>query len=111
MSEVIFLYSTAPDMGIAESIVETLVRERLVACGNILPPIQSVYWWDGQVEKSKEVAFLLKTTEKNKNLISEKYKTLHPYEVPCLLQIDIPWGQNEYMNWLMKEANPLLKTK
>jgi periplasmic divalent cation tolerance protein len=98
------IYATAPDEKAAEAIAEKLVGSRLAACANI-SPIKSIFRWKGKMEKSAEVAIILKT----RNALAEKcemeIKKNHPYEVPCIVKIPISGGNAQFLEWIEEETN------
>lgn len=93
-------YVTCPDLKTAELIGESLLRQKLIACTNILPGMVSQYWWQGNLEKSQETVLLLKGQSANKELIEKQVLSLHPYDTPCFLQIAITDGSRTYLDWL-----------
>ena len=97
--------STAPDRGTAETIVRQLVTEGVVACGNIVPGVTSIYRWRGEVEAADEVLIVFKTTASGWIRLKERLPQLHPYEVPELLQIDVSDGHEPYLAWLREVVN------
>jgi periplasmic divalent cation tolerance protein len=92
---------TAPDRAIAERLVRTLVEEGLVACGNIVPAITSIYGWQGQIEQADEVLIILKTAEGNVSRLTQRVPRLHPYEVPEVLVLPVIEGHPAYLDWVL----------
>ena len=99
-----WLYVTASSTEEAQMIAKTLVRERLVACANILGEIQSVYWWDGAVQNDDEVALILKTRKGLVSQVSQRIVALHSYECPCVVALDVSDGNQDYLKWIVKET-------
>lgn len=95
---------TAPDRETALSMVRTLVEERLVACGNVIPGLRSVYRWEGEVEEADEVLVLFKTGSRRVTALVERAAELHPYDVPELLVGDVSEGFGPYLEWVMRES-------
>jgi len=91
---------TCPDKNTASSIAENIVAQRLAACVNILPGIQSIYQWQGNVESAEEILMLIKTHETKFSSLKNSIVSMHPYEVPEIIALDISQGFPEYMNWL-----------
>lgn len=91
---------TAPDAGTAESLVRRLVKEGVVACGNIVPGITSIYRWQGDVEQETEVLVIFKTTEVGAAGLVRRVPELHPYEVPEVLVLPVEAGHRPYMQWI-----------
>ena len=92
--------STCPDSTTAEQIARALVEEKLAACINILPRIQSIYRWKGQVETASEILMVIKSETHAFALICDKIKSLHPYELPEIVAVPIADGSPEYLSWL-----------
>lgn len=91
---------TAPSPDAAERLVRTLVDERIVACGNIMPGLTSIYHWRGAVERETEVLVVLKTTAAAVPRLLTRVPELHPYEVPELLVLTVVAGHGPYVAWL-----------
>jgi len=98
------IHITSSDQEEAEKIGETVVKERLAACANIVPNIRSVYWWNDTLEKSDETLLILKTTEENTETIIRRIKELHSYENPCIVALPIIKGSIEYLKWIKEET-------
>ncbi len=99
------VYITAENIEQARKIGNTLVEERLVACVNILPDMQSIYWWEGKVEESNEAAIIAKTIQANIEKIKLRVKELHSYDCPCIIAINIEDGNTEYLDWIENSVN------
>lgn len=96
----IIVYVTAPDIKVARRIAKEALQARLVACVNIVPEIESHYWWQGKIEFSSEVLMIMKT-QKNQVLALEKLVLeKHPYETPEFIVVDIVSGNERYLNWI-----------
>jgi len=104
MNKVILVYSTAPDVAVAEKLAEQLVGEKLAACVSMMPGVQSVYRWQGAVEKAFEVGLMIKTTERQFSSLSEKLVALHPYDVPELIAVPVTVGFPAYLQWVQDET-------
>jgi periplasmic divalent cation tolerance protein len=91
---------TAPDAPTASRLAETLVAERLAACANLLPAVQSVYRWEGKVERAAEVLLIIKTTAAHYPALEARLRELHPYEVPEIIALPITAGSAPYLRWL-----------
>jgi periplasmic divalent cation tolerance protein len=81
-------------------LARTLVDERLVACVNVLPPMQSVYRWEGQREEAAERQLVMKTTADRVEALQARLVELHPYDVPELLVLPIADGAEPYLRWV-----------
>lgn len=98
---------TAPDVAVAERIVSVLVEEGVVACGNILPGITSIYRWQGAVERAPEVLIVLKTVRESVPALLERVPELHPYDVPEVLVLSVDAGHGPYLDWIAESTTTL----
>lgn len=78
----------------------TLVEERLAACVNLLPEMDSIYRWKNAVERERERQMVIKTTAPRVNALMARIKQLHPYEVPEMLVLQVAGGSGAYLEWL-----------
>lgn len=102
--EPLLLLTNCPDEAVANAIALALVEERLAACVNLLPRVQSVYRWQGAVESASEIPLLIKTTAACYAALEARIRELHPYEVPEIIAIPISHGLPAYLNWLAGET-------
>lgn len=84
----------------AEKIVRSLLNKRLIACANILGPVESRFWWQERIEKAEEFLVFMKSDEKLFERLAKKVKGMHSYETPEILAIPIVRGWTPYMEWL-----------
>jgi periplasmic divalent cation tolerance protein len=103
-SEVVILLSNFPDAATARNAVRTLVEERHIACGNMIPGIESIYEWKGALETSAEVMVVCKTTAGSAPAALARLRALHPYEVPEVLQIPVNGGWPDYLQWVAAQV-------
>lgn len=96
---------TAPSSEVAESLVRQVVEERVVACGNILPGLTSIYRWEGAVERASEALIVFKTTADGARRLVELVPELHPYEVPEVLVLPVESGHVPYLAWIEDTVN------
>jgi periplasmic divalent cation tolerance protein len=85
-------------------LARTLVGERLVACVNVLPAMQSVYWWEEKVEQAAEHQLVMKTTVERVAAVKARLAALHPYDVPEVLVLPITDGGEPYLKWLAESV-------
>lgn len=96
---------TAPSGEEAATIVNRLVEERLVACGNVVPGLRSIYRWEGEVHDDPEVLVVLKTVEGSVRAVIERSAELHPYDVPEILVLPVNVGYGPYLDWVRNETS------
>ncbi|MGW8248558.1 MAG: divalent-cation tolerance protein CutA [Acidiferrobacterales bacterium] len=94
------ILNTCPDQQTADSIANTLVEQGLAACVNIVPGIQSVYRWQGKVERQGEVLLMIKARADAFSAISARIVELHPYELPEVIAVTIGNGLQPYLEWI-----------
>ena len=85
-------------------LARALVEERLAACVNVLPPMQSVYRWEGKVEQAREHQLIIKTLTSRVDALKRRFSELHPYDVPELLVLTVTDGAESYLRWLSESA-------
>ena len=88
----------------AVDLASTLVGERLAACVNVLPPMESIYRWQGEVETAKERQVVIKTTIARLESLMQRIQDLHPYDVPEVLVLSVAGGLDAYLAWLRKST-------
>jgi periplasmic divalent cation tolerance protein len=69
----------------ADALLDALLRERLVACGNLIPGVQSRYFWEGEIQSDEEILMLMETTDENAPAAVARLRELHSYDVPKIL--------------------------
>jgi len=94
------LTTCCPDENSANALANILLERELVASVNILPPMHSLYRWEGKIVADSEVLILMKTVEANMSVIEEEVQRQHPYEVPELLCLPIESGSSVFLKWI-----------
>ena len=98
-----WVYVTCKDRAEAERIANLVVKKRLAACANWFP-VRSIYWWEGRLERAKEVAVVLKTTAARVKPLILAVRKAHSYKVPCVVALPILEGNAEYLRWIRDET-------
>jgi periplasmic divalent cation tolerance protein len=106
MSPHILCLVTIDDRSKAAEIAGSLVREKLVACVNILPEMRSIYSWKNEICDEPECLMIMKTKRGLFPRLQEAVKELHPYEVPEIISISIDQGLPDYLNWIDERTRP-----
>src|SRR5580765_3146371 len=88
----------------AQKIAHALVERRLAACVNIVPQIESVYRWQGNVETATEWLLLIKTQAGSFERVREAVKELHSYDLPECVMLEVSAGSNDYLNWIAENT-------
>jgi periplasmic divalent cation tolerance protein len=91
---------TAPDREVAQALAVALVEARLAACVNLVSGVESIYRWQGRVERASEVLLLVKTTRERVTAIEALLARQHPYEVPELIALEPAHVEEKYRRWL-----------
>lgn len=101
----VIVYSTVDKIQNARHIANKLVEEKLVACVNIIPKMESIYRWKGKIESSNECVIIAKTVDKNVKKVITKIKDMHPYELPDIIVLPIIGGLKEYLGYIADETS------
>ena len=105
MTEKILLaLSTFPDAETARRISNQLVTEKVAACANILPGVESIYRWKERIEIANETLVFFKLSEDRQAAFQEKLRSLHPYEVPELVFVPVASGLPDYLRWVAESC-------
>ena len=89
-----------PESTASDRIVRGAVEQHLAACANSIP-IRSRYWWKGRIEESREVLVLFKTSPKKVGALFRYLQKRHPYEVPEIVELDVPRVARSYLDWIL----------
>ncbi len=103
-TQVLLAISTFPDAETANRIAQTLVTEKFVACANLVPAVHSIYRWKDKTETAGEVIVFFKTTQDRQAAFQEKLQSLHPYEVPEIICVNIDTGSRDYLRWIIENC-------
>jgi periplasmic divalent cation tolerance protein len=102
---------TAPSARVARQLVSAALRARLIACGNLVPAVESHYWWQGRMESSREVLCVLKARKTALARLERLVLSLHPYDTPEFLVLPLVAGSARYLEWLVAETAPAAKVR
>ena len=95
---------TTPTIREARAIGKKLVKEKLAACANILPRVESVFFWKGRVHQQREALMVIKTQRTAFGRLVKRVKSLHSYSVPEIIALPITRGSKEYLQWIRETA-------
>jgi periplasmic divalent cation tolerance protein len=95
---------TAQNREEAVRLADMLVGAHLAACVQILPEMESVYRWQGAIERQPEVLLLVKTTRRRFADLEREVRALHSYDVPEIVALPIVAGSAPYLKWLSEET-------
>ena len=102
--DVVVVLITFPDDGDVASFAASLVDERLAACVTVSPAVESVYRWNGTVERARERQLMVKTTQARVPSLRRRVQELHPYETPEFLSLPVSGGDERYLTWIQQMA-------
>jgi periplasmic divalent cation tolerance protein len=103
--EVLIVFCTSPDAGTARRIAKEVVDLRLSACANILPPVHSIYRWQGKTESADEVLTMFKVPASTYAEFEAKLRSSHPYDLPEIIACKIDKGLPQYLRWVVDSCH------
>jgi periplasmic divalent cation tolerance protein len=102
---VLLVFCTFPDADTAAAVTKTLVGEKLIACGTILPGARSIYEWEGKMEDASEVLVLFKTASPAYAKLERRLLKLHPYDMPEIVALEAGAASKGYSAWVASAVN------
>jgi len=103
----VVVFMTTSNKEEAVKIVRILLKERLIACANILDPVSSLFWWQGKIDEEKEFLVFMKSRKNLFERLSERVMEIHSYEVPEIIALPIIEGSPPYLDWLKASLQPV----
>ena len=97
---------TAPNLKIARKLARAALTARLTACANLVPGIESHYWWKKRIEHAGEVLLILKTTTYRLAALEKLIVSQHPYDTPEFIVLRVDDGNKRYLNWIAGAVRP-----
>jgi periplasmic divalent cation tolerance protein len=98
-SKIVILITTSSEEE-AHRIADQLLNQRKAACVNIMPKVDSLFWWQGKLDSAQETLLVIKTKASKLKEITELVKKVHSYEVPEVIALPIVGGNEDYLKWL-----------
>ena len=95
---------TAPDLKCARKLARAALRARLAACANLIPRVESHYWWRGKLEKGAEALIVFKTRAGRLAKLEKLISREHPYDTPEFVALPLAAGNRRYVDWLARET-------
>ena len=92
--------ATAPDMALARRLAKAGLEAKLAACANIVPAVESHYWWEGKLESSDEVLVIFKTRQALLPKLERAIREIHPYDTPEFVALPLIAGSRKYLAWI-----------
>ena len=90
----------------AHALQRKILEHRAAACVQVIGPISSAYWWEGQIEEAQEWLCLAKTRGSEYRRLESLIRENHPYETPEIISIPILAGNENYLEWIKAETRP-----
>ncbi|OGC77750.1 MAG: cytochrome C biogenesis protein CcdA [candidate division Zixibacteria bacterium RBG_16_50_21] len=104
MTQFCLVLVTCSNSAEAKKISRALVKERLAACVNIIPRMDSIFYWKNKISEERETLLIVKTRISLFSKLSKSVKGLHSYQVPEIIALPIISGEKNYLNWMEKET-------
>jgi len=95
---------TAPDLNVARKLAKVILQAKLAACANLVPKIESHYWWKNKIESGAEVLMILKTTQTKLAKLEKCVLENHPYDTPEFIVLPIASGNKKYLDWILESV-------
>ncbi|MGB9677823.1 MAG: divalent-cation tolerance protein CutA [Candidatus Ratteibacteria bacterium] len=96
----IHIITSCPDKKVCRNIVKRILDDKLAMCCQIFGPVESHYWWENKIEKSKEWLIFIKCRKENYKKIEKQIKENHPYKVPEIISFEISDLSSDYAYYL-----------
>lgn len=97
---------TAPNLKTARRLARSALAARLIACANLIPKIESHYWWQGKIERGQEVLLVMKTNGVRLGALEKLILAQHPYTTPEFIVMPVTGGSKGYLDWLAQSCQP-----
>jgi periplasmic divalent cation tolerance protein len=94
------VFVTAPNIKTARDLARQALENHLAACANLVPKVESHYWWQGKLEASQEILLIFKTTQAKLSALQRCILAHHPYETPEFISVPIGQGSAPYLKWI-----------
>ena len=101
---VVVVLITCPSVPVGRRISRALIQQRLAACVNLVPKIESCYRWQGKIERAAETLLVIKTTSRRFDALTRAVRRLHPYQCPEIIALPVTAGHQPYLRWVMESV-------
>ena len=95
---------TAPDLKTGRKLARAALTAKLIACANLLPKVESHYWWQGKIEVGAEVLLVMKTTAVRLAALEKLILAQHPYDTPEFIVLPVSRGSRRYLDWVQESV-------
>ena len=100
----IVLFITTATTNEAQRISKVLLEQRKVACVNIVPRVNSLFWWENKLDSAHESLLIVKTKASLLNEVVRLVREIHSYDIPEIIALPIVGGNQDYLEWIGKEV-------
>lgn len=105
MTDYRVLFITVPNIDVGRELARALLEARLAACVNIVPQVESLYWWEGKIQQDGEAMLVVKSQAGALDRLIETVRKNHPYDVPEVIAMPIDKGNPAYLSWLSESMS------
>jgi len=105
-TDYVIVMTTLPADADVTTFARTLVEARLAACVNLLPGMESLYRWEGEIEQELERQLVIKTSRGRLPALWDRVREMHPYDVPEFIVLPIVDGNDAYLRWVGESTRP-----
>ena len=106
VTDALVVFMTAANVEEATRLADMVVGAHLAACVQILPVMESIYRWDGKIERQSEILLLAKTTRAKFEELEREVRALHSYDTPEIIAVPVTTGSPAYLEWLNTSLQP-----
>lgn len=99
------VWVTAPDLVVARAIARAALQSRHAACVNLIPAVESHYWWQGKIESGAEVLMIFKTPRSTLAKLKRTVLAKHPYDTPEFVVVAVSGGSEKYLSWVRQSVS------
>ena len=104
MKEFCVVFVACSSLEEGNKIASSLVEKKLAACANLIPEVQSTFFWDKKLSKEKEALLIAKTRKELFDALAKEVKRIHSYDLPEIIALPIEAGSKEYLEWIEQET-------
>jgi periplasmic divalent cation tolerance protein len=100
---------TTPDLKTGRKLARAALAAKLIACANLVPRIESHYWWRGKIEAGAEVLLVMKTTAPRVAALEKLILAKHPYDTPEFIALPVSRGSRRYLDWVQESLTDAVR--